>query len=859
MVARCVLLIALMAYSVRAADLFEARVRPVLASRCQACHNATQRMGAVDLATGAALPDPARFLAAIGYEGKVKMPPAGRLPAEEMDALRQWASQGLPWPKAAVPKQDARPWWLTPVRAAEPPGQGNPIDRFLAVELAKRGLEFTPPASRLALIRRVTFDLTGLPPTETEIQAFEEDHSPQAFARVVDRLLASPRYGEKWGRHWLDAARFADSTGADEDHRYPHAWRYRDYVIDAFNNGTPYDRFIREQIAGDLMPPVDGAEINPRGIIATGFLALGPKLIAEQDKTKMFYDIVDEQIDVTGRVFLGLTIACARCHDHKFDPISTRDYYSLASIFASTRQLAKLEGTVSQLYFAPLAGRAATAAWEGHRKRVEEKQKEIDKIAAEETTRYRESLYPRLADYMLAAFDVYHNGFTAADAALRRSLDAKVVERWATYLKPTRERRPQLEAFYHNGRKDEAAAEYQRQFEDHRAARARDKERKFLAGENRFYSEVLNGPFSIPAAERQRVFSSSGWARYAAGTAELEALKKSAPPDPPLACAVAEGDPVSQHVFIRGNPQAHGAAVEKRLPVILAGAEQTAITQGSGRRELADFIASAGNPLTARVMVNRIWQWHFGEGIVRTPSNFGKLGEPPTHPELLDYLAARFVGSGWSIKAMHRLILLSRAYQQSSAAPAAAVDRDPENRWLGRFPRRRLQVEEIRDSLLAMDGSLDLTTGGTLMSGSGTDKEFAEDRKSFNPDASRRRLVYLPLRRSNLPSLLNLFDFGDATTTGEGRTQTNVAPQALFLMNSPFVEQRASTFAGRLEGAPPERVAKAYWRILNRPARPGEIDAALAYLAGYPGHSEKLAWTSFLRTLMASNEFMYVQ
>ncbi|MBL8173358.1 MAG: DUF1553 domain-containing protein, partial [Bryobacterales bacterium] len=372
-----------------------------------------------------------------------------------------------------------------------------------------------------------------------------------------------------------------------------------------------------------------------------------------------------------------------------------------------------------------------------------------------------------------------------------------------------------------------------------------------------------SGPFKMPEKDRESLFQEASRSNLARLRSELDELKKSAPAEPPLACAVAEGDRVEQRVFQRGNPEAKGEAVEKRFPSTLAGKHTAAIANGSGRREMAEWLADAGNPLTARVMVNRIWQWHFGEGLVRTPNNFGRLGDAPSNPELLDWLAARFIESGWSIKAMHRLILSSSTYRMSTAASADALAKDPENRLQSRFPPRRLAIEEIRDSLLAIDGTLDLTMGGKMMEGEGTDKEFAEGRKSLDPNQSKRRLVYLPLRRSNLPSMLNLFDFGDATTSSEGRSQTNVAPQALFMMNSEFVAERAKTIAAALladnslsDGA---RVERAYRRILNKPP-PGQlVQDAVSYIEAFPkAKNREQAWTSLIRTMIASNDFLYV-
>ena len=905
-------------------EYFENKIRPILVAKCQPCHSPALRTAGLDLSSAegfqkggdsgvlvqGADSSESRLLQAIGYEGQIKMPPTGRLKSEEIAAIRQWVQMGSPWPseKAVTTNMivadslsaltELRKFWsFQPVRKVAPPAVRDPnwvktpIDAFVLAKLEEKKLKPAPGADKVTLLRRATFDLTGLPPTEKEIRDFLADRSDDAFTRVIDRLIDSPRYGERWGRHWMDVARYADSTGADEDHRYPYAWRYRDYVIDSLNRDIPYDRFIREQVAGDLLPSDTPGEVNVRGLVATGFLALGPKLIAEQDKVKMFYDIVDEQIDVTSRAFLGLTVACARCHDHKFDPISTRDYYSLASIFASSKQLANVEKLVSELYFAPLVSKDVADRYQAHQTQINDTQKEINDLLAEEGASYRDALAPRLADYMLAGGRVYRDGATSEEAAAERQLDKAIVEKWAAYLKPSAERRAHLEPWYDASAtaREEIAAQYQKTFlataalrrqvlarwrKESVAAKAAGKELpaapKFQAGEDRFFTEVASGkgPFALPEKDRESVLSEDGRTRLASLQSALKQLKDSAPPEPPLACALTEGKITEQRVFIRGNPENQGELVSKGFPLVLASDRQPSITSGSGRRELANWLADPANPLTSRVMANRIWQWHFGQGIVRTPSNFGKGGERPTHPELLDHLANSFIERGWSIKSMHRLLMLSNTYQMSSLASPEALEHDADNVLLSRFPARRLEMEEIRDGLLALDGSLDLTMGGALQSGRGTDKEFSDDRKSLNPDQSKRRTVYLPLRRSNLPSVLTLFDFGDATTPGEGRSQTNVAPQALYMMNSDFVAQQAQSLANQLLGNgvldDAARIGGAYYRVLGRPAQEEEIKAALEYVRLFPGVSEGqagrlLAWTSFCRALVASNDFLYIR
>ncbi len=911
----------------QATALFEAKIRPLLVSKCQVCHGPDQQMAGLNLSSAAGLwrgsdrgpvvvkgdPDNSRLIKAVGYRDRMKMPPTGKLADAEITALREWVRRGAPWPdtRAATGAlvrpsdssytQEEREFWsFQPVKDVAPPevhNEGwikNDLDRFILAKLEEKDLEPAPPADKLTLLRRATFDLTGLPPTESEIREFLEDDSPDSLARVVDRLLASPRYGEHWGRHWLDVARYADSTGADEDHRYPYAWRYRDYVIDAFNRNLPYNRFVMEQVAGDLLPADRAGEFNARGVVATGFLALGPKLLAEVDKPKMFYDIVDEQIDVASRAFLGLTMACSRCHDHKFDPISTRDYYAMASIFASTKQLSKLGGgaggVLSELYFAPLVPKPEAQRYEVHQQKLNDKQEEIDELISEEGNRYRDSLRPRLAEYVLAAREVYHAGAPLPEVARQQALDADVLERWVDYLKPRKERRPQLEPWYEADASSltEVARAYQRRFaqtaiernealekwkDDAAVARASGEEPppkpRFLDGDDRFFTEVSTeeGPFALPEEDKECFFSEESKTRLAKLETELEELKSSSPPDPPLACAVAEGQIVQQRVFIRGSPANPGEEVPKRFPIVLAGERQPPIEAGSGRLELARWLADPQNPLTARVMVNRIWQWHFGEGIVRTPSNFGKLGERPSHPGLLDYLSKRFVDSGWSIKDMHRFMMGSNAYQMSAHVRPDQWEKDRENRLWSRFSPRRLGVEEIRDTLLYLDGSLDLAMGGTLDTRKGTDKEFSNDRLSLNPDESNRRTVYLPLRRSNLPTLFTLFDFGDGATSSEGRAQTNVAPQALYMMNSEFVAGRASALAPSLLGdqtaSDRGRVERAYLVTLNREPQPDELEDALLYVDSFQKEfsgsiARREAWQSLCQTLIASNDFLYV-
>ncbi|NBO64859.1 MAG: DUF1553 domain-containing protein [Acidobacteria bacterium] len=914
-------------------EFFEKKVRPILINSCAKCHNPKAMVAGLDLTTGEGFrrggdsgplldsehPAKSRLLQVVGYEEKLKMPPAGKLRSEEIESLVEWVRMGAPWPGveapvvASLPPRSGRDfttaernfWSFQPLSRFERTNSksdsnglmkeadwaNGQIDRFILAGLSAKGLPPSKPADRLTLLRRATFDLTGLPPTESEIRAFLADHSAEAFSKVIDRLLASPRYGEKWGRHWLDVARYADSTGNDEDHRYPHAWRYRDYVIDAFNQDLPYHQFVREQVAGDLLPAEDGSEVNRRGIIATGLLAIGPKALAQQDKARMLYDVYDEQVEVTGKAFLGLTISCARCHNHKFDPILTRDYYGLVSIFASTRSFRDPDAFVSQPLTKPLIGKADYSSYQLKLEEWKNEQKRM-RLALESIIDARkgariERLKSRLADYMLAARQVYHTGADATNLAQTRQLDLEVLRRWVQYLKPAEDPRQHLLAWHQAEDPAAEARSFQSAFiarltawqtrlsawqEKYRAAieakTALPDRPVFVSGEDRFFAETYlekKGPFSVDEAEKS-FFSRDENVAVEQLRRQLEDHGKHKPVEPEMACAVEDGQRVNQRVFIRGDINNPGEDAPRTIPAILASSRPLNFGEGSGRRELAEWLTHPDNPLTARVMVNRVWLWHFGEGIVRTPDNFGKMGERPTNPELLDWLATEFIRSGWSIKALHRLIMLSKTYQMSSGISNAAQDLDPENRLFSRFPRRRLTVEEVRDGLLAIDGTLDLTMGGTLQSGTGTDGENDSKRLSLNPEKINRRSIYIPLRRANLPTLLNLFDFGDATAMSGKRQLTNIATQALFWMNSDFVTERTRGVANDLlnaQGAGDDsRVRSAYLRILNRQPSADEIIDARRYLSEFsaqlPTPEPVLAWQSLCRVLMASNEFIYL-
>jgi hypothetical protein len=688
--------------------------------------------------------------------------------------------------ESAAPTPDSRAWAFQPLRPLPPPQPvradwaRNDLDRFLLASLEKRGLQPSPEAPRRPWIRRAYFDVLGLPPTAEESDAFESDEDPSAYERWADRLLASPHYGERWGRWWLDVARYADTNGQDENKVMANAWRYRDWVVRAFNANLAFDDFTTHQLAGDLLPPTRDEQEQADRLVATGFLVLGPKMLAEQDKPKLVLDIVDEQIDTVGRAFLGLTLGCARCHDHKFDPVPARDYYALAGIFRSTRTLENLD-FVSKSNERRIATAAEVAAFEDHRRRFADLTNQIATVVREANAAFGESLERPPSDGSKAAREPRFRPLELQD--LIRELELK-----------------------------------------------------------------------------------------------RTSLEKSAPPAPSQALAAGEDRPMDLPVHSRGNHlQPAGDPVPRGFLQVTARIHPPPAvpTDRSGRLELARWIASPAHPLTARVFVNRVWQAYFGRGLVRTSDNFGFRGEPPSHPELLDWLADFFIRSGWDIKALHRLILTSAAYRQTSVVrPESAEEKaDPENILLHRFPRRRLDAEMIRDGLLAVSGRLDSGMGGTLVNWKNDDYAPSDEVSA----RSLRRSVYLPIVRDRVFDVFTLFDFANPSVATPRRIPTVVSQQALFFMNSPLVRDAAEGcvqhLGHRIGSGGWEGIREAYRRILGRAPTAVEFDRARQFLTGsasptldnaspdtHPGTEPEIgreAWISFCQALLASNEFAY--
>ncbi|MCS6776440.1 MAG: DUF1549 and DUF1553 domain-containing protein, partial [Chthonomonadaceae bacterium] len=786
----------------------------------------------------------------------------------------------------------------------------TPIDAFILARLEAKGLRPAPEADRRTLIRRAYYDLLGLPPTPEEVEGFVRDRAAGAWERVVDRLLASPHYGERWARHWLDVARYADSNGLDENTAFGNAWRYRDYVIRAFNQDKPYDQFLREQIAGDLMPTEDENLRNER-LTATGFLVLGAKVLAEPDKEKMVMDIVDEQIEVVTKTVMGLTVACARCHDHKFDPITTQDYYALAGIFKSTRTMATL-ATVARILERPLMTRELEAQVQKHQEQMARLQREVEKARAQANQTVLAGMRRDAGKYLRAGWELLQQPGESAlqQIARRENLIPEVIRRWADALSRGEEH-PVLLPFVRIARQlaaqgntpvtldlppgtvvdpavenalrgvrlqslDVLVQRYEALFH---AAHSERPEKHSL-------HRMLYGPEGLLALPKKPEEFYTPEERDAVHRAEqaVKELQKAAPVIP-MTPAVEEAQKIGNcRVHIRGSTLTLGEEVPRRFLTVLGDTRTRPVNERqSGRLELAEWLTRPDHPLTARVAVNRIWQHHFGQGLVRTPDNWGFLGERPTHPELLDWLAAVFVekpgtGSaspyacGWSLKKMHRLIMLSSTYRMSSTYNPQGALKDPDNRLWWRFNRRRLEAEPFRDAILAVAGRLDRTMGGSLLTT--PNFEYVTNDQSANAAQYNhpRRSIYLPVIRNAVYDVFQAFDFGDPTMVNAQRASTTVAPQALIVMNSPFVLEQAKAWAGNLlqmtDRDDAGRIHFAYLQAFARPPGKAELQRALAYLARYeaqiapteadPSRRRLRAWSSLCHVLLASNEFIYL-
>ena len=853
-------------------DFFENQIRPVLAENCFKCHGDKKAMAGLRLDNAAALKqggddgavldgtnlDTSKLIQSIRRNGDYAMPPDKPLKPEEVKALEEWVKRGAHYPDAQAAPVKADPlkthWAFQPVAKpavpAGPDGMGA-IDRFLRAKLVEKKLDFAPEADRRTLLRRAAVDLTGLPPTADELDAFAADPDPQAYEKAVDKLLASPHYGERWGRHWLDLARYADSKGYvfQENRDYPYAYTYRDYVITSLNADKPYDRFVTEQLAADRMD----LKGDKQPLAALGYLTLGRRYANDQ------HAIIDDRIDVVTRGFLGLTVQCARCHDHKFDPISAADYYALYGVFASTTEPKDLPvigemGESKQVddYRAELAKREKVMA--------EFRAKKLAAIKAELRKPEKIGFYLETTQALLAMPDN-----EAARDARQRQLRSLSHARYRSLLKSVAKSPPAVWQVWVAATKPGAdvaaicakpAADTPMTLVD-----ALNQSKPKTVGElARVYANLVgqepalaaivaaDGPLEFAEAELDRQFDRADRDRRTKIQRDIDGFKAASPFAPARAMVVVDlPRPMEPVVFVRGNPGNPGEKVSRRAPAII-DRSGSAFTNGSGRLELAERITDPANPLTARVMVNRVWAQHFGRGLVTTPSDFGVRADAPSHPELLDYLAGEFVADGWSLKRLHKRLVTTRAYKQTAANPAA-VSIDAENVLLGRMKPQRMDFESMRDAMLLAAGRLDRTLLGRSVD------LFA------NPSPPRRS-VYASIDRQNLPGTLRTFDFAPPDAHSPGRFTTTVPQQALYFLNSPFAVEQARAVVARPEvkaAKTPEAKVQVLSRIvLGRDPRADELAVALEFVALPTKPGEASAWELYAQALLMSNEFLFV-
>ncbi|MDA1273462.1 MAG: PSD1 and planctomycete cytochrome C domain-containing protein [Verrucomicrobia bacterium] len=880
-------------------EFFENRIRPIFVEHCYECHSAKSAKikGGLYLDTREKLlaggesgpvvvpgnPDASLLIKAVRYtDPDLRMPPKDkRLSAEQISDLETWIAMGAPDPRDEINPASAHQsssedhWAFQPVALPALPDVGHkdwvrsPVDAFILEKLDAKGLSPSERADKRTLIRRVAFDLTGLPPSPEEAAAFVADESENAFATMVEHYLASPRYGERWGRYWLDVARYADTKGYvfEEERRFPYSYTYRDYVVRAFNDDLPFDQFILEQIAADRLPL--GEDQNP--LAALGYLTLGRRFLNNQS------DIIDDRIDVVTRGLMGLTVGCARCHDHKYDPIPSEDYYSLYGVFANSTEPDEK----------PLLGGSLPFQ---HSEYLAERTKRGDELETFQETSERKALTElrnRSGDYLLTAYDSFQlaDDSKAEALARERKLHPQTVQRWMSRLEQWKKESNHpifgpwfefsklatngftggahelLVRFAADGGEDSRlnpmvalalAGDPLKSMQD-----VCERYGKLLADVNSLWitrmeaqkapdsdghasSEIPQGfanasieelrqilygsdsPANVPEDELRRLFDVPTAQKLRALKRKLDELDATHPGAPPRAMALIDKENISgQKVFLRGNPRTQGQEVPPRFLRVLSGKDRKSFEKGSGRLELAQAIASPDNPLTARVFVNRVWLHLFGAGLVGTPSDFGVRCESPTHAELLDYLAWSFMNDGWSVKGLHRLILLSNVYQQSSKNRPECAKVDSNNELLWRMNRRRLDFEAFRDSIVAVAGQIDLEQGGRPVDL--TEAPF-----------TTRRAVYGFIERQNLPNLFRTFDFASPDTTSSRRFTTTVPQQALFMINSPFAIQQARRLAQRLELEAPvgndQRIRRLYQLAFQRDPDSEEIEIALRFL-----------------------------
>lgn len=819
---------------------FEKKIRPVLAEKCYKCHaeNSEKIKGGFVLDTregirrggesgpGVVPGDLAKSLVieSLHYTNKdMQMPPeksGGKLPDSVIADFEQWVRMGAPDPregKASVVKSEwdsekaKSHWAYQPMKKPAVPAvkdgawPRNDMDRFILAGLEAKGLKPVGDAQPEALLRRVCFDLTGLPPTPEQVDYFLANHDPQAFEKIVDALLKSPRFGERWGRHWLDVARYAESTGKDVNCLLPHAWRYRDYVIESFNTDKPFNEFIREQISGDLMQAKDSRDRAMKQI-ATGFLAIGSRSLNERSPKQFALDTADEQIDTVSQAVLGLTVACARCHDHKFDPIPQKDYYALSGIFLSTETLYGTSPNFQNLKSTPLIELPTDCGLPRMPLMLtQERRAEIEKDLT------KTERYGTIQFYATAAKGMFTGkGFNINN-------DPQKLVMFVGINAKIGECKTELASFDSEGRQ------------------------KLLAmGVRDYPSTPASGPPTKPKSVEE-VFQ-----MIAGRPAQFSSIN-----DSPL--------------YARGDVEKPGGKVPRGFVSVISSTAPPIPSKESGRRELADWLVADGNPLTARVFANRVWYWLFGRGIVSTVDNFGTMGQPPSDSALLDHLALRLQCGGWSVKSLIKEIVMSHAYQLAATHDAKNFEADPENTLVWRMTPRRLDAECIRDAMLAVSGGLNIEAPvGSAVAQYGDGMIGGYPIKSLRAPLSDEpfltaggdmRSVYLPVPRNAVPDALTVFDFAEPSAVNGSREVTTVPSQALYLLNNDFVAKQAGRFADKLRALPEgQRTAAAFKLAFARAPTASEARAAQRFFADYPRLDSDVL-TSFCRALLGSAEF----
>lgn len=920
-------------------DFFENNIRPIFANNCSSCHvditsgglkldsrEALLKGGARGPALVPGDPDKSLIITAVHQTTALKMPKGGKLTPQEVADLTEWVKHGAVWPKSApgtvfsasvktgviTDKQRAF-WSFQPLKVISVPEVKDahwaktPIDKFALAKMEEAGLKPPAQADRRTLIRRATYDLTGLPPTPEEVEAFEKDKSPHAWESLIDRLLASPKYGERWGRHWLDVARYAedDVRGLDPKGRgympFNGAYRYRDWVIKSFNQDMPYDQFLRLQIAGDKIPAKTKQE-QEEYLTATSYLGAGPWVWDQAEPIQGRADERNERVDAVTRGTLGMTVACARCHNHKYDPITQKDYYALIGIFANSTY--KEYPTVSE---------AQAAAYESNQAKLEKLQIDLQEYTRTETRQLADALANQTANYMVAAWNVLGKPkSTVEEAASQAKLDPEVLRRWVDYLTPGKKQQYdylkdwQAMVAAGGGTGDEAkvlAESFQRLvFRVRRHARDVEEQNEIIRDKNdvprhrvhdakpsefetddqfcpgcalelktipideaKLYSDIFVTRSGDEEAKFQPgVLVFVGWdltsrlgpplqSYIEAQQKQIADLKKELGPENyPYVHGMADKQQIQDvKLNVRGNPHSLGDTVPRRFLTVLTTPETKPYSNGSGRLELANDIA--GSPIAMRVIVNRVWKWHFGSGIVNTPDNFGYVGEEPTDPELLEFLAHEFVANGRSIKKLQKEIMLSAVYQSSVLESPEAHEKDGANRLYSHFNRQRLDAEEIRDTMLFVSGDLDAKKT------SGPSSDFSED--------NTEPTVFCKVSRYRLNNYLQVFDFPNPSFTSEQRFSSNVPLQQLYFMNNPFVYKQAGILAERVHSEPADkdRIVKLYEYVFQRKPSDEELALGLKFLsttpekAGYSVAGEPItAWRQYARIMLSSNEFQFL-